>query len=185
MSIKKVSAQMNVVAPMIQMGLLDESGAPSALANEWRNDATYSAACEKIREKIYPRELLDLAPDTSVDKATVQQWIASHAMVGREAARQSASVYMLLLEADASKGGDGAKAAAAKGSATSSARKVTKPPAKKKEHEEDKGKNPPAPRLDPNLNINIQIHISADTSAEQVEKIFSSMAKHLGPISKA
>jgi hypothetical protein len=31
----------------------------------------------------------------------------------------------------------------------------------------------------PNLHINIQIHISADSSPDQIDQIFASMAKHL------
>ena len=31
----------------------------------------------------------------------------------------------------------------------------------------------------PSLNVNVQVHISADATAEQIEKIFESMARHL------
>lgn len=36
----------------------------------------------------------------------------------------------------------------------------------------------------PNLHINIQIHISADSSPEQIDQIFASMAKHLNGFGK-
>ena len=34
-------------------------------------------------------------------------------------------------------------------------------------------------RPDPELNINVQIHISSDASAGQIDQIFKSMAQHL------
>ena len=34
-------------------------------------------------------------------------------------------------------------------------------------------------RPEPELNINVQIHISSDASADQIDQIFRSMAKHL------
>jgi glycine cleavage system regulatory protein len=33
--------------------------------------------------------------------------------------------------------------------------------------------------IEPSLNINVQIHISADATAEQIEQIFKSMSTHL------
>ena len=41
------------------------------------------------------------------------------------------------------------------------------------------GENAKNRRPDPELNINVQIHISSDASAEQVDQIFKSMAEHL------
>lgn len=188
MNIKETSAQMNVIAPMIQLGLLDDSGAPTKLANDWRNDDTYASACQKMRENTYPQELCDLAPDLDTDKTTVQNWISSHLMVGAEAARQSASVYMLLLEADPSKQTDAtSKAAPSSKSAPpqkkKAVKKTTKADGDKDESESEKNKKVKT-SFDPSMNINIQIHISSDTSAEQIDKIFSSMAKHLKSMSE-
>lgn len=35
------------------------------------------------------------------------------------------------------------------------------------------------PQFDPNVHIDIQIHVSPDTSTDQIDKIFESMAKHI------
>jgi len=184
MSIKETSAQMNVVAPMKQLGLLDENGAPTKLANEWRNDDTYAAACKKMRESTYPQELLDLAPNTETDKSTVQTWISSHLMVGEESARQSTAVYMLLLEADASKEAESSSQNNGNKSSAPSKKVARKSAARKKaatitKEETEETQKKIRTSFDPSMNINIQIHISSDTSAEQIDKIFSSMAKHL------
>jgi hypothetical protein len=179
MSIKENSAQMNVIGPMKQMGLINDDGSPTKLANEWRDDSKYAEACKKIRESVYPQELLDLAPSIETDKSVIQSWIASHLMTGEESARQSTTVYLLLLEADPSKQNDVSTTSISSSgniNKTPKAKITKKKDAKPKEDENlDKLK----PKFDQNLNINIQIHISADTSSEQIDKIFASMAKHL------
>lgn len=182
MGVGDASAQGNVIAPMIQLGLLDDKGAPTQLANEWRNDDTYASACKKMRENTYPQELCDLAPDLETDKGMVQTWISNHLMVGAESARQSASVYMLLLEADSAKQAEAAKnSASSKKSAPPSKKKATKTAKQKETPKEDEGstKKKVKTSFDQSMNINIQIHISSDTSADQIDKIFSSMSKHL------
>ena len=182
MGVGDASAQGNVIAPMIQLGLLDENGAPTKLANEWRNDDTYASACKKMRENAYPQELCDLATDMETDKGTVQTWISSHLMVGAESARQSASVYMLLLEADPAKQAEAANnSAAPKKSAAPAKKKAAKAAPKKEPLKDDEAgsKKKVKTSFDQSMNINIQIHISSDTSADQIDKIFSSMAKHL------
>lgn len=186
LNIKEISAQTNVVTPMKQMGLIDENGSPTQLANEWRNDESYAAACKKIRQNIYPQELLDLAPDSTTEKTVIQNWISNHLMIGNEAARQSTTVYMLLSEADASKESESAPPQSHK-TKTNTKKKVIKPSYRKDQNEyqsKQEVKNIKT-HLDQNLNINIQIHISADSNAEQIDKIFHSMAKHLKSMSEA
>lgn len=182
MGVGDASAQGNVISPMIQLGLLDENGAPTKLANEWRNDDTYASACKKMREATYPQELCDLAPDMEIDKGIVQNWIGSHLMVGAEAARQCASVYMLLLEADPTKQTEAANNSATPKKIAPPAKRNAVKPASKKEQPKDDGTGAGKKvktSFDQSMNINIQIHISSDTSADQIDKIFSSMAKHL------
>jgi len=183
MGVGDSSAQGNVISPMTQLGLLDENGAPTTLANEWRNDDTYASACKKMRESTYPQELCDLAPDMETDKAMVQTWISSHLMVGAEAARQSTSVYMLLLEADPAKQIEATNNSTAPKKSAAPAKKKAVTAAQKKERPKDDGESHSKKRVktsfDQSMNINIQIHISSDTNADQIDKIFASMAKHL------
>ncbi|MGV3582033.1 MAG: DUF5343 domain-containing protein [Methylophilus sp.] len=190
MDIKEVSAQMNVIAPMKQLGLLDDNGAPTQLANKWRSDETYAAACKDMRENTYPQELLDLAPTVETEKSIIQSWISSHLMVGEESARQSTTVYLLLLEADATKQSELSVSVAAAANKTDKTIKRSST-IKPKQQPDEGNKIPPDERnkkvrasFDQSMNINIQIHISSETSAEQIDKIFSSMAKHLKSINE-
>ena len=53
-------------------------------------------------------------------------------------------------------------------------------PATEPDSNDDQSKSPQADQpFSPELNINIQVHISSDATAEQIDKIFESMAKHL------
>jgi hypothetical protein len=179
LNIKENSAQMNVVGPMKQMGLIDDKGSPTSLANEWRDDDKYAAACKKIREKVYPEELLDLAPDAETDKSTIQNWIANHFMTGEESARQSTGVYLLLLEADASKqdGVSNSKVKTNSRTAPKSEKKtITKKVQDKIKKQDELNLND---EFKPSIHIDLQIHISPDASAEQIDKIFASMSKHI------
>ena len=54
------------------------------------------------------------------------------------------------------------------------------PPATEPDPNDDQSKSPQAdPTFSPELNINVQIHISSDAEPDQIDKIFESMAKHL------
>ena len=54
------------------------------------------------------------------------------------------------------------------------------PAATEPDPNDDQSKSPQAdPTFLPELNINVQIHISSDAEPDQIDKIFESMAKHL------
>src|ERR1017187_6776416 len=46
------SAKSNVLSPLRTFGIIDDKDKPTELANRWRNDADYKAACHEIRKKI-------------------------------------------------------------------------------------------------------------------------------------
>jgi hypothetical protein len=191
LGIKEASASVNVIPPLKQMGLIDENQKPTGLAFDWRDDDKYPDACEKIRVDTYPQELLDLAPSADIDRAIVQSWIASHFRVGTEAARQVASVYMLLLEADPTKELAASPNLQQKVKSQAQPKKPTTK-AVGPQLLEDLSKaapvvNQPSLKLPsgaPSLHIDIQVHISPESSPEQIDKIFASMAKHLKDFNK-
>jgi len=190
LSMGEASARANIIPPLRAFGLIDEAGRPSELAYDWRDDGKYPKVCRSILESTYPQEVRDLFHDAGVPFKEISSWFARAARVGESAARGYAATYLMLLEADLTK----AKEAASKTVSTSkaTATKVTKTAASVPRQTAaatsvpKHSGNPPAPLNDsrlgafsPKVHIDIQIHISPDSSPEQIDKIFESMAKNL------
>jgi len=197
LSMGEASASANIIPPLRVFGLIDDAGKPSDLAYDWRDDKKYAEVCKQILEATYPQELRDLFHDTNALVKDVENWFARDAKVGQAAARAYAATYLMLLEADLAKAkeqnGAKSKAASAEGKPARASSKA-RPPAK-----ETKAAAPPPPEptkpatehagsgddaggrrgFSPKLHVDIQIHISPDSSPEQIDKIFESMAKHL------
>ena len=197
LSMGETSASANIIPPLRVFGLIDEAGKPSDLAYDWRDDSKYAEVCKKILENTYPQELRDLFHDSGVSVKDVENWFARSAKVGQSAARAYAATYLMLLEGDLSKAKE---QIGTKGKAVNSASKPTKLSTKEQTAIKRPPVEPPAISeiarqvtkhqgsddhwqetrgFSPKLHVDIQIHISPDSSPEQIDKIFESMAKHL------
>lgn len=181
LSVTELGARNNVLPTLRKTGLIDDQNKPTKLANEWRDDASYPKVCATIRSAVYPQEIRDLAPDKSANRAEIQSWFANHTASGESAAQKMAAFYYMLLEADASGEGASASSGTPKTRTAAPGRPAPKAappkPARPREERPPSG-TPPAPGS-PSLHLNIQIHLSPDATAEQIEKIFESMARHL------
>lgn len=183
----EASARSNVLAPLRELGLIDETNKPTELAKRWRHDDEYEAVCHEIRQQVYPAELIDAFPQGNEDdRESIKRWFMKVGHVGEAAARMYSGTYIMLSQANfASAGEETAKPA------SRSAASATKSPIKLKPT------NPLRPNEDgqanslqdaaeqrhrkmPALHIDVQVHISPDTAPEQIDRIFESMAKHLG-----
>ncbi|WP_159017264.1 DUF5343 domain-containing protein [Cognatiluteimonas profundi] len=191
----EASASANIIPPLRAFGLIDEAGKPSDLAYDWRDDRKYAEVCKTILEATYPQELRDLFHSADVDFKDVSTWFARSAKVGESAARGYAATYMMLLEADLAKAKE-AGSAKPRTTASTTVRAATpaksaaparsaKPSVEQKgtagdrgHGQNDEGDNSKR-GFSPQLHVDIQIHISPDSSPEQIDKIFESMAKHL------
>lgn len=177
------SAAGNIMPSLRSTGIIDKENKPTNLAVRWRDDLQYPAVCDEIRREVYPQELLDLAPDTSVPRQVMQTWFANHTGAGESGATKMATFYLMLLEADPNKQLDVPQATATQKQAGSPKRAVAaKVVAKKVEAPAGTVVGPELPRGKsklPGLNINVQIHIAAEAGSEQIDQIFASMAKHL------
>ncbi|WAL84594.1 DUF5343 domain-containing protein [Pandoraea sp. XJJ-1] len=192
MDMSPASASSNVIAPLKTFGLIDDGGKPTDLAFEWRDDGKYPEVCATILQSIYPQELRDLFHTPDAAYKSVTSWFARDGKVGEGAAKMYATTYLMLLEADLEKSKEGAapkakpvsksspapsRAAAAKpgksptAAANGSAGAALRP---QQPPEGEKGHT-----FSPKLHIDVQIHISPESSPEQIDKIFESMAKHL------
>lgn len=114
--------------------------------------------------------------------------------VGESAARMYADTYLLLSQADPTKSEETTSSAKPSGAvkskvtaATKTKAAVAKKPSETLSSVTEQIKQQPTEspassshRRVPAIHIDVQVHISPDTSAEQIDRIFESMAKHLG-----
>lgn len=188
------SARSNVIAPLRELGLLDADSKPTELAKRWRHDDEYKAVCHEIRENTYPQELIEAFPDAGPErKEAIKNWFMKKGQVGEGAAKMYADTYILLSQADLTIQTDASSPSTKRGPRPSS--KITKRekkisnasivPTTKNQGSaapsalEQHGAHPSQRRL-PAIHIDVQVHISPDTSPDQIDRIFESMAKHLG-----
>ena len=171
---------------MRRLRLVDDEGALTERGNKWRNDSTYADACQEILDETYPDELSGLtASDGSPDKTQLNTWF-SHKGFGGSNAKQMAATYALIA---------GRKPPSALGSPNG--KEQNQPSATPKPRRPARTTLPPkdavaeTERTDsaddrhktdgsgPNIHLDIQIHIPAAATAERIDQIFASMAKHL------
>lgn len=163
------------------IGLVSEDGSPSDLAVNWRDDEKYPATAEQIFNSIYPDELRASAPAPDPDRRRVVRWFMQALKIGEGAAGNKAALYSLLASGEleksvptqgaTEKNKDPRKPPPARSIAANS-RSMPKPPSA---HPESRT------HIEPNIQLNIQIHIGADATNEQIDAIFASMATHLRP----
>lgn len=174
------SALDNIVYPLRRLGLIDEDGALTGRGGKWRTDGGYAEACTEILDDIYPESLSHLAGDSGA----VKTWFDQQGF-GSSNAQQMARTYLMIESREVPElsppSGNGPKKSPAK---KAPAKKVvTKQSGSRSDDEDPKpGPSPSRPSESPpqpSLHLDIQIHIPPDASAEQLDKIFESMAKHL------
>ena len=177
------SARDNAISPMRRFGLIDEDGALTERGNLWRVDESYGVACQEILDEIYPDELGTLIDDDGhPDTAKVKTWF-EHKGFGTANARQMMTTYVRIAsqqipELPAADSGRANTASPAKDAPTRSPRpKIVEVSREAVAHETP---TPPVKsNTGPTVHLDIQIHIPADATPEQIEQIFSSMARHL------
>jgi len=185
LGMEKVSARANVLPYLIDVGLIDKDGKTLDLAKKWRDDAQYAQVCAQIIEHVYPEELRSAASDPKKDRDVARRWFAGSG-AGAVAVGRMLNFYFALLEADASKG----KEAVSQGSSTGIKKKsnLAKPKSAKRKFETvpaNSNDTPPSggtttrASSQPEIHINIQVHISSDATPDQINEIFRGMAEHL------
>lgn len=174
------SARANVLPFLKALGIIDDEGKTGERARQWRDDGHYAAVCKEILKAVYPQELLDAVTDMS-QRSQAERWFANKTGVGESAAQRMAALYGVLLEADATKQPDDkverARPQPARPAIPQRARPQPARPAIPVEPEVRRSA-PNAPQV-PGININLEIHISADSTPDQIDAIFASMAKHI------
>lgn len=176
------SARANVLPFLKQLGIIDEEGKTGERARLWRDDGHYPEVCQAMLREVYPAELLEAVPNPNSDRARAERWFATQTGAGEAAAKRMASLYAVLTEADASKQLDQEKKdRTRKASPERSTRekKVSRTAPVTAPDEEHGKHSPQGHKMVPGININLEIHISADATPDQIDQIFASMAKHI------
>lgn len=179
------SARANVLPYLKDIGLIDDEGKTQDLAKAWRDDHQYLNVCKQIRDAIYPDELFSAAPAPSTDRAAAERWFANHTGAGTSAVRRMTQFYAIVVDADVSNRKEKKSKTAGKTNPTPTKKAEVKPAAHKKvvppvhTAARQSPDSTPQPKGMPGVSINLQIHISADASPDQIDKIFESMAKHI------
>ena len=157
---------------------------PGSTVRHRRNahDSHYPKVCSDIVKDIYPQELIDAVPDPVNDRDAAKRWFAHYTGSGENACSKMASLYAVLV--DAKPAPDTEKAKPPKKRATAAATLKTPvakevPQAKRSKETAGDTELPTSKSEVPSININLQVHISADASPDQIEQMFAAMAKHI------
>ena len=176
---KADSARKNILPYLKSMGLIDEDGKTLEIAKAWRDDDQYPKVCEQIRNSIYPEDLFSAVPNPTEDREAAERWFANHTGSGTSAVKRMTNFYIVIAEANISKKPQPKGTKAKANSQTQSAKKKQLPKREEELSEKNLGTPPAFGQNYPGVNINLEIHISADATPDQIDKIFESMAKHI------
>lgn len=162
-----------------RIGVLDENGAATELGERWRHDEGYEEVVGEILANSYPESLINIAPPGKAERAAVERWFA-HAGLGSGTAKNKAGTYLMI--ANDRPGETKVRATpqkSEKGSGERRAVRLSDVPRETVRPVRSKGggREQAGPAFP--LNLNVQIHISADASTEQIESIFAAMKKYL------
>ncbi|MBC8394445.1 MAG: DUF5343 domain-containing protein [Deltaproteobacteria bacterium] len=175
------SASLNVLPYLKTFELIDDDGKTLELTKRWRDDKQYPDVCKELKNKHYPEELIQAVPNPSEDREAISRWFANYTGKGEVAVRKMSAIYILISEAKIpietiSKSSNSQKPIKKEINKTAVKEKAPKNVSSKIQQKQDQ--TPKQERL-PDININLQIHISSDASPDQIDKIFESMAKHV------
>jgi hypothetical protein len=188
LGVQEVAAR-QYITELTAVGLLNEDKKATPLALEWRLDSSYSDAVEKLVANVYPQALRDLAPHAEGDRQKATSFFMREGF-GQGAAGNKAATYFLIGAANPNESPvrpTQSRPAKTDGDASGTGAKGTRSPrnasprvnaAGAKGTQTSRVRGTPDSNAIP-LNVNVQIHISADAGTEQIEAIFSAMRRYL------
>jgi hypothetical protein len=174
------------ITELMNVGLLTEDCKATPLAQKWRLDETYSEAAKEILAASYPESLLHIAPPGDAERQKIVSWFLREGL-GQGAAGNKAATYLLISSPSPNEAPrNNSKGGQSEGVTKSRPKRLSATEIKATEFASkpiedmpsDGGKPRPGKDTFP-LNINVQIHISADAGTEQIESIFQAMRRYL------
>lgn len=171
------------------VGIVTDEGKATPLAQRWRLDDSYSAAVNELIQASYPEGLIHIAPPGDAERQKVVSWFQREGL-GQGAAGNKAATYLLLSSptpneapkttpktAQAENAG---RVRPLRGQATSGRTKAAASDRAERASPDGSTSRSAGKGLEAfPLNVNIQIHISADAGTEQIESIFQAMRRYL------
>lgn len=170
------AAARQYLAELKRIGLLDDKGAATELGERWRHDEGYENVVGDILGSAYPSGLVSIAPAGQAERSSVERWFA-HAGLGSGTAKNKAGTYLLI--ANDRPGEIKVRSAPQRAEKPVPERRTPAAPKVTRERKENNQRGPERFSSSFPLNLNVQIHISADASTDQIETIFAAMRKYL------
>jgi hypothetical protein len=173
-----------------QVGVITDEGKATSLAQRWRLDDTYADAVADLIEATYPPSLVDIAPPGDAERNKVVSWFQREGL-GQGAAGNKAATYLLLssptpneapkTQPKAGKSESPARSKSGRTKVAPQGQSSDKASTAVQNDEADLSPNRSSTRSAETfpLNVNVQIHISADAGTEQIESIFQAMRRYL------
>lgn len=176
LNVQEVAAR-QYVTELKRVGLLTEEGKASEVAQRWRHDETYWRAAEEIVRNVYPTSLVELAPPGEGDRQKIISWFTREGL-GTGTANNKAATYLLIGSPSPNEAPN--RTSPAERSPSPKKTSESKPAKKKTDERPNSGGSGKNIQADaPLLNLNLQIHISADATSGQIESIFAAMRRYL------
>ncbi len=181
-------AKVNIIPGLKLMKLIDnDNKVNTELAKKLRDDDHFKEFCQTVLKDCYPQDLLETFPELPEDKGKIKRWFMNHSGVGDSAAKKFTSMFALLLEGNPNKtsdlkpNGNGTTKTKSKEPKpkVAKATQATPTPAEVSATPQQAIPPPSFQVPNPEVHVNVQVHIAADATNEQIEKIFESMGKHL------
>ena len=174
----------NLVPPLRTIGLIDDEGHPTDLALAWRDDEQYRHATTQMLESVYPQGLRDAAPPPHPDRGAVVGWFSRTTGAGQAATERMARLYLLLAAGDPlagtqTPGERPTRPAQSAAQPRTRQRQASTPTPATTTVSTPPGQPSARAAAQPSVHIDIQVHIDPAATAEQIDQIFASMARHL------
>jgi hypothetical protein len=168
-------AAKSILPHLKNIQLIDADGSINERTSLWRDDQQYAAVCDCITQEIYPQKLIRKIPGPIIDTKAAAEWFVKETGVSINTAKKMTRFYQLLSKADCREGYRFMKTVHSENQQNvMKANEDSHVEKKEVELSIQRDRETAKP-----VQFNIHIHIPPDASPAQIDKIFSSAAKHL------
>lgn len=174
-------AAANLMPQLKTLGLINDDGLSTELIHDFRDDDKYAEACQAMIARIYPQALLEAVPDPNQQMDAAIRWFMRQG-AGEAQAKNQARFYAMLATGELPEATDKAKKlpkAPTPTKQTASKAPKASPKEQKKATSGAAEEVSDGERKLPSVHVDLQVHISPESTPDQINAIFASMAKHL------